>query len=126
VKHYFYTGWPDHGVPQFATSVIGLIKKVRHTHVQNKHSPPLLIHCRYIVNKFLVIAICFALSVLSAGVGRTGTYIALDVMLQQMPFTDSVNVYECVRDMRAKRLYMVQTLVQTFGNVILHVIIYVW
>ena len=86
----------------------------------------LLIHCRYIAKKFPVIAIYVAFSVLSAGVGRTGTYIALDIMLQQMPFTDSVNVYECVRDMRAKRLYMVQTLVQTFDNVILHVVIYMW
>jgi len=47
----------------------------------------------------------------SAGVGRTGTYIVLDSMLQQMPETNTVNVYECVRNMRAKRLFMVQTLV---------------
>ena len=53
----------------------------------------------------------------SAGVGRTGTYIALDIMLQQVPKTNTVNVYECVRNMRAKRLFMVQTLVQLFGIV---------
>lgn len=53
--------------------------------------------------------------VCSAGVGRTGTYIALDIMLQQMPKTNTVNVYECVRNMRAKRLFMVQTLVQIFN-----------
>ena len=66
-------------------------------------------------------------SVSSAGVGRTGTYIALDVMLQQMPNTNNVNVYECARNMRAKRLHMVQTLVQTFSIACsLHVIIYMW
>ena len=58
----------------------------------------------------------------SAGVGRTGTYIALDIMLQQMPKTNTVNVYECVRNMRAKRLFMVQTLVRIYGVVFtLHV-----
>ena len=50
IKHYFYTGWPDHGVPQFATSVIALIRKVRLAHVQNQHSPPILVHCRYTLN----------------------------------------------------------------------------
>ena len=57
----------------------------------------------------MIIAVCL---VFSAGVGRTGTYIALDIMLQQLPNTNTVNVYECVRNMRAKRLFMVQTLVQ--------------
>lgn len=47
----------------------------------------------------------------SAGVGRSGTYITLDTMLQRMPHTNNVNVYEFVRSMRMKRVFMVQTLV---------------
>ena len=50
----------------------------------------------------------------SAGVGRSGTYITLDTMLQRMPHTDNVNVYEFVHNMRMKRVFMVQTLVSTY------------
>ena len=45
----------------------------------------------------------------SAGVGRTGTYITLDTMLERMQDVDSVSVYKCVKDLRAKRVFMVQT-----------------
>ena len=47
----------------------------------------------------------------SAGVGRTGTFILLDSMLERMKAEDTVNVYEFLRNMRAKRVFMVQTLV---------------
>ena len=47
--------------------------------------------------------------IFSAGVGRTGTFIALDVMLERIPQTHDVNVLECVLNMRTKRTYMVQT-----------------
>ena len=45
----------------------------------------------------------------SAGVGRSGTYITLDTMLQRMPHTNDANVYEFVQNMRKKRVQMVQT-----------------
>ena len=45
----------------------------------------------------------------SAGVGRTGTFIALDIMLERIPQTHDVNVLECVQNMRANRTFMVQT-----------------
>ena len=45
----------------------------------------------------------------SAGVGRTGTFIVLDTMLERMEHEKNVNVYEFLRSMRAKRIQMVQT-----------------
>ena len=90
VMHYHFLGWPDHGVPKFATSLIAFIRRVRKEH--NKDGPPMLVHC-------------------SAGVGRTGTYILLDSMLERMKAEETVNVYEYLRNMRAKRVFMVQTLV---------------
>ena len=51
----------------------------------------------------------------SAGVGRTGTYITLDTMLERMQHVDNVNVYECVKNMRARRVFMVQTQVSHNG-----------
>ena len=92
VSHYHFTSWPDHGVPQFATSLIGFIKRVQKDHDKDK-GVPLLVHC-------------------SAGVGRTGTFIMLDSMMDRLKIEDSINVYEFLRQMRSKRMYMVQTLVR--------------
>ena len=64
--------------------------------------------CREI--EFLIITIYF----FSAGVGRSGTYITLDTMLQRMAVTKDVNVYEFVQNMRMKRVFMVQTQVYTY------------
>lgn len=89
VTHYHFLGWPDHGVPKFATSLVEFIRRVRHGYVSES---PILVHC-------------------SAGAGRTGTYITLDAMLERMKELDNINVYEFVRNMRAKRVQMVQTLV---------------
>ena len=92
VTHYHFLGWPDHGVPKFATSLIAFIRRVRKSH--KKDGPPMLVHC-------------------SAGVGRTGAFILLDSMLERMKAEDTVNVYQFVRNMRAKRPFMVQTLVSS-------------
>ena len=56
---------------------------------------PLLVHC-------------------SAGVGRTGTFITLDAMLERIESEQSVNVYEFVKNMRKRRVLMVQTMVRQF------------
>ena len=45
----------------------------------------------------------------SAGVGRTGTFITLDVMLQRIRQEDSIDVFGFVRQMRYQRNFMVQT-----------------
>ena len=89
VIQYHFLGWPDLGVPKFASSLIEFIRRVRHSYKSDK---PILVHC-------------------GAGVGRTGTYITLDSMLERMkdPEMDDINVYQCVRNMRSKRVLMVQT-----------------
>ena len=89
VTQYHFTSWPDHGVPQFATSLIAFIRRVQKGHNKND-GYPLLVHC-------------------SAGVGRTGTFILLDSMLERMKKEDTVNVYEFLFNMRAKRTMMVQS-----------------
>ena len=45
----------------------------------------------------------------SAGVGRSGTFIAIDVQLQRMAKEENVNIPQFVMQMRAQRCFMVQT-----------------
>ena len=91
VTHYQYTSWPDDEVPQFATSFLNFVRRVQKAHDKSKGGP-LLVHC-------------------SAGVGRTGTFIALDTLLDRMRSKTSISVFEVVKDMRRRRVLMVQTLV---------------
>ena len=91
VSQYHFTSWPDLEVHQFATSLIGFIKRVQRNHNKDE-GVPLLVHC-------------------SAGVGRTGTFIMLDSLMEQLRVEDTVNIYEVLNEMRKKRMYMVQTLV---------------
>ena len=48
-------------------------------------------------------------SLLSAGVGRTGSFIAIDSLMEQMDTEKVVDVYGFVAQMRKQRNYMVQT-----------------
>ena len=93
LTHYHFTSWPDHGVPQFATSLLSFIKRVQKDRSKKiGRVPPLLVHC-------------------SAGVGRTGTFIMLDSMMERLKAEESVNINEFLKEMRSKRMYLVQTLV---------------
>lgn len=51
--------------------------------------------------------------VFSAGVGRTGTYIAIDTQLEKAKMEDVVDVHNFAQLMRTQRVNMVQTLVRT-------------
>ena len=91
VTMFHYLAWPDHGVPVNAFSMVNFIKKVRKTHLY-KSKDLILVHC-------------------SAGVGRTGTFITLDYMLERLKHEDTINIYEFVSQLRQQRVSMVQTLV---------------
>ena len=47
----------------------------------------------------------------SAGVGRTGTLITIDAMMERLKERDDLNIFEFVNEMRTRRMKMVQTLV---------------
>ncbi|XP_078328720.1 receptor-type tyrosine-protein phosphatase T-like isoform X2 [Crassostrea virginica] len=87
LTQYHYISWPDHGAPE-PMSLLDFHHHVTRTANQNK--VPTVVHC-------------------SAGVGRTGTYIALDALYQEGKKTGKVNVAEFVRKMRDNRMTMVQT-----------------
>ena len=91
MSQYHFVSWPDHGVPKFATSLLSFIRRVQKEHNKDL-GVPLLVHC-------------------SAGVGRTGTFITLDAMLERIRSEESVSAYEFVKNMRQRRVLMVQTMV---------------
>ncbi|KAM4748868.1 receptor-type tyrosine-protein phosphatase beta [Rhinophrynus dorsalis] len=90
VRHFHYTVWPDHGVPETTQSLIQFVRTVRDYINRTPGTGPTVVHC-------------------SAGVGRTGTFIALDRILQQVDSKDSVDIYGAVYDLRLHRVHMVQT-----------------
>ncbi|KAM6436934.1 receptor-type tyrosine-protein phosphatase O isoform 3-T4 [Liasis olivaceus] len=90
VMHFNYTSWPDHGVPptNSAESILHFVQMVRQQATKSKG--PMIVHC-------------------SAGVGRTGTFIALDRLLQHIRDHEFVDILGMVSDMRSYRMSMVQT-----------------
>uniref|UniRef100_A0A671MV91 protein-tyrosine-phosphatase n=1 Tax=Sinocyclocheilus anshuiensis TaxID=1608454 RepID=A0A671MV91_9TELE len=90
VRHFHFTAWPDHGVPTGTEELIQFRGRIRQ-HVESSFSAgPTIVHC-------------------SAGVGRTGTLIALDVLLQQLDKEKAVGISAFVQQMRLSRPLMVQT-----------------
>ena len=104
VKQYHYTSWPDHGVPDYATSVLTFHRRVIAQHKASRG--PILVHCRYVISilhKIILIFVC------SAGVGRTGTFICIDSVLEQIKKEQVVDIAGVINKMRHQRMKMVQT-----------------
>ena len=89
------TSWPDHGVPEYSKPLMVLHQKTMATW---KDDPgPIMVHC-------------------SAGVGRTGTFIALDLALDQAAKEKAVDLAGIVTRLREQRMKMVQTVVSECGT----------
>ena len=56
VKQFHYTCWPDHGVPEYATSMLSFHKRVISQHKTNRG--PILVHCRYMLTSLECLASC--------------------------------------------------------------------
>ena len=78
-------------MPTNSASLINFIRRVRKVHPHTTEVP-LLVHC-------------------SAGVGRTGTFIVMDIEMQRIDAEEIVDIHGCTKKLRASRVLMVQTLV---------------
>uniref|UniRef100_A0A8C2BJN5 Tyrosine-protein phosphatase non-receptor type 9 n=1 Tax=Cyprinus carpio TaxID=7962 RepID=A0A8C2BJN5_CYPCA len=101
VTHFQFLSWPDYGVPSSALSLIDFLGAVKHQQQwaaqafgsQWRGHPlglPMVVHC-------------------SAGIGRTGTFCALDICLSQLQDVGTLNICQTVRRMRAQRAFSIQT-----------------
>ncbi|XP_035698656.1 receptor-type tyrosine-protein phosphatase alpha-like [Branchiostoma floridae] len=91
VTQFHFTSWPDFGVPQ---SPLGMMKFIRRVKTGNPPGRgPIVVHC-------------------SAGVGRTGTFIAIEAMQEMMAAEGRVDVHGFIGQMRHNRHSMVQTVDQ--------------
>ncbi|OPJ71306.1 receptor-type tyrosine-protein phosphatase alpha isoform C [Patagioenas fasciata monilis] len=88
VTQFHFTSWPDFGVPFTPIGMLKFLKKVKTCNPQ--YAGAIVVHC-------------------SAGVGRTGTFIVIDAMLDMMHAERKVDVYGFVSRIRAQRCQMVQT-----------------
>ena len=101
MQHVQVKGWGDYSIPDTTSTLLSIIQKVRElsassspvpflrTHVD---TPPILVHC-------------------SAGVGRTGTFIATyrhTASINNMALFSRPSVWDTVVDMRKARPKMVQ------------------
>ncbi|XP_038068717.1 receptor-type tyrosine-protein phosphatase kappa-like [Patiria miniata] len=96
IKHFNITTWPDMGVPLYPTSVLNLVQVVKDARspmlkrASVEAEKPILVHC-------------------SAGVGRTGTFIAIYTLMDMMLEQGEVSVFRFAKQMRENRVNMVQT-----------------
>nr|KAF6458394.1 protein tyrosine phosphatase receptor type E [Rousettus aegyptiacus] len=88
VSQLHFTSWPDFGVPFTPIGMLKFLKKVKT--LNPVHAGPIVVHC-------------------SAGVGRTGTFIVIDAMVDMMHAEQKVDVFEFVSRIRSQRPQMVQT-----------------
>ncbi|XP_062279940.1 receptor-type tyrosine-protein phosphatase C [Scomber scombrus] len=87
VTHIQFMSWPDHGVPGEPHLLLKLRRRVNA--FKNFFSGPIVVHC-------------------SAGVGRTGTYICIDAMMEGLEAEGRVDIYGYVVRLRRQRCLMVQ------------------
>ncbi|KAK9890199.1 hypothetical protein WA026_010310 [Henosepilachna vigintioctopunctata] len=91
ITQYHYLDWKDFMAPEHPNGIIKFIKRINEVYSADKGC--ILVHC-------------------SAGVGRTGTLVALDCLLQQLKEEGQVSIFNTICDLRHQRNFLVQSLKQ--------------
>ncbi|TNM86439.1 hypothetical protein fugu_006669 [Takifugu bimaculatus] len=93
VRHYWFTSWPDHHIPQCTAPLLRLVEEVEmySDSLSDTSAPgPVVVHC-------------------SAGIGRTGCFIVSSIGCRQLRETGQVDILEMVCQLRLDRGGMIQT-----------------
>ena len=117
MKQFQYTGWTEEGVPDIGSGLIDVIGQVQKWQ-RSSGDRPIVVHCRlvcyatcsewgYMCSSMLLLYNC------SGGCGRTGTYIAISILLERLKTEGVVDVFQTARTLRLQRPSMVQSVVST-------------
>lgn len=90
---YHFTAWPDHGVPSDPGCVLNFLQEVNMKQEQVQPAGPIVVHC-------------------SAGIGRTGTFIVIDQIIDQIKrhgLSCEIDIQRSIQLVRSQRSGMVQT-----------------
>ncbi|KAG5672620.1 hypothetical protein PVAND_002735 [Polypedilum vanderplanki] len=100
VSHWQFNCWPDWGVPSSAAAMLTFLERVREKQAEmvkelgdkwlgHPRGPPIIVHC-------------------SAGIGRTGTFITLDICISRLEDVGTVDIRGIVEKIRSQRAYSIQ------------------
>lgn len=104
ISHCQFMSWPDHGVPKSAAQILDFIRLVRENQAERLDEiratnqnvwqghplgPPIVVHC-------------------SAGIGRTGTFCAIEISINRLRDCGHVHILDTVNKIRAQRAQSVQ------------------
>ncbi|XP_037934545.1 tyrosine-protein phosphatase non-receptor type 9 isoform X2 [Teleopsis dalmanni] len=100
ISHWQFTSWPDYGVPSSAMAMLNFLQKVRDKQAQmvkalgdtwagHTRGPPIVVHC-------------------SAGIGRTGTFITLDICISRLEDVGTADIRGTVEKIRSQRAFSIQ------------------
>jgi len=104
IAHCQFLSWPDHGVPRTASQILEFIEIVRQNQINclnqlnesrqiwtgHPLGPPICVHC-------------------SAGIGRTGTFCAIDISINRLNDCKKIHIEETINKIRMQRAQSVQT-----------------
>ena len=131
VTQFHFTSWPDHGVPEYAGPILNYLRRIK-----KLFRGPTLVHCRSarvenitgvfvhvlhcrsaMLQMYNGVVLCHSnekpiISPCSAGVGRTGTLMAIDMALEQAARENVVDIPAIITKMRRQRMKMVQNSVR--------------
>ncbi|CAH8863677.1 unnamed protein product [Trichobilharzia szidati] len=88
IWHLQYTSWPDHGVPIYSTVFLMFLRRVGT--ITPADCGPIVVHC-------------------SSGTGRTGIYIAINILLERMKSESVIDIFGLVNQLRMQRNSMIET-----------------
>ena len=93
VRQFQYTEWPEQGIPSGPRAAEGLLDFVGQVHKTREQfgvQGPVVVHC-------------------GAGVGRTGLWIGLSVLLERLRTEGAIDVWSTTRLLRTQRPQLLQT-----------------
>jgi protein tyrosine phosphatase len=90
IYHAHYLKWPDHGIPSNTKDALLFLDRVEHYKQVTMTKAPILLHC-------------------SAGIGRTGTFCAIDIGIKRYLEKKNIDILSTVVKMRTERAGSVQT-----------------